>query len=64
VKEVTADKVVSTVERLAALMKLTGPLKNAVEGATKIPAELKDLDQAEVERLCGQLYAIGEKIVK
>lgn len=64
IKEVTADKTVTTVELLAALVKLTGPLKKAVEGASKIVAEGKDLDSAEVARLAGKLYAIGEKIVK
>lgn len=58
-----ADGKVSTVEVLTMLVSLSGPLKDALEGVSKIPAEVKDIDQAEAQKLVGQLFALGVKIV-
>jgi hypothetical protein len=59
-----ADGRVSTVEALGMLVRLAGPLRDALDGVAKLPAELKDLDQSEVQALTGQLFVIGQKIVE
>ena len=36
--------------------------KDAVDGAEDIPAELKDLDEAEVVQIIGSIYAQAKKL--
>ncbi len=61
--EVLADGKVSIMEMGGLLLAEVVPAKEALEGASAIASEMRDLDQDEVAKLAGDLFRVLGKMV-
>ncbi len=61
--EIMADGKVSIMEMGALLVAEVIPARDALEGATLVAGELKELDKEEVAQLAGDLFAVLSKLV-
>lgn len=61
--EIMADGKVTIMEMGALLVAEVIPARDALEGATLIAGELKDLDKEEVAQIAGDLFAVLGKLI-